>query len=127
MSSKVCVNLVAMSCAMSRLRKHSSIDSIGYLNTRKEQLVGSVFCDRFVEFSNKSVTLVSRLIFPQMKPHNKVSHDRLLSVYIGILEDIGFITIARNEESSNAVISVNATALIQDSFFFMEIALVSRT
>ena len=36
-----------------------------------------------------------------MKPYDEVSHDRLLSVYVDVLEEIGFTTVACYEKSDH--------------------------
>ena len=63
-SSNVHSKLIIKSATMVR-RKKISIDQLASLNIREELLLGSSFQNRFVEFSNKTFTLASRLIFIQ--------------------------------------------------------------
>ena len=42
-----------------------------------------------------------------MKPYDEVSHDGLLSVYVDIIKEIGFITTTHHEESEHISMSIN--------------------
>ena len=42
-----------------------------------------------------------------MKPYDEVSHDGLLTIYVDILKEIGFITVAHHKEYEYVSMSIN--------------------
>ena len=61
-----------------------------------------------------------------MKPYDEVSHDGLFSVYVDILGEICFITVARHEEYDHVSMSINYCCNNSRLLFFMEIVLGLR-